>query len=305
MKIRDTSIVKIAVESDDLFPKLIEFNQKQPLATIIQELCTAWELSQPDQYALQFSDNNRQSYVTEKNRNEIKNGVVLRLTFSPSKTAQDILSKLNTGSTEDKAVALQQLSKHSTDMTFALEFINKQGLALIINVIEQKKYQDLMLAYCLQSFTELMDHGIVSWDILESSFIVTVAGYVNNRSKTQEYRVIEAALSILESIVLNSTGKYAQVEKQVTFPNLVFHLENTNPVVQQNAIALINALFSKADASRRKEIAGVLWSEQVRGIILTKIIETSADQVRTVFELILNHFSFSIIKLFFCFVDRC
>lgn len=279
MKIRDSNIVKIAVESEDLIPKLIEFNQKQPLATIIQDLCTAWELTQPDQYALQFSDNNRQNYVTEKNRNEIKNGVVLRLTYSPSKTAQDILQKLNSGSNEEKTAALQQLSKLSTDMTFALEFINKQGLALIINLIEQKKCHDLMLAYCLQSFTELMDHGIVSWDILESSFIVTVASYVNNHSRTQETKVIEAALSILESIVLNSTGKYVQVEKQVTFPSLVFHLENSNPVVQQNTIALINALFSKADSSRRKEIAAILWSKQVRIIILTKIIETSSDQV--------------------------
>lgn len=279
MPIRDSNIVKIAVEFEGLFPKLIEFNQKQPLATIIQDLCTAWELSQPDQYALQFSDN-RQNYVTEKNRNEIKNGVVLRLTFSPSKTAQDILQKVNNGSNDEKTSALQQLSELSTDMTFALEFINKQGLALIIDMIEQRKCHDfLMLAYCLQSFTELMDHGIVSWDILESSFIVTVASYVNNHSKTQETKVIEAALAILESIVLNSSGKYLQVEKQVTLPNLVTHLENSNPVVQQNTIALINALFSKADPTRRKEIAAVLWSKRVRSIILNKIIEVSSDQV--------------------------
>lgn len=279
MKLKDSSIVKIAVEFEDRTAQLIEFDQKQPLATIIQDLCSAWKLSQPDQYALQFSENNRQNYITEKNRNEIKNGDVLSLTFSPSKTAQDILFILNNGTNDEKINNLEKLSKLSTDMTFALEFINKQGLSLIISIIEQKKCQDLMLAYCLQSFVELMEHGIVSWDILESPFIVTVASYVNNHSKAQEAKIIQAALAILESIVLNSTGKCTQVEKEVTVPNLVVRLENPNPIVQQNAIALINALFLKADPPKRKAISLTLWSKQVRNTLLAKIIETASDQV--------------------------
>lgn len=192
----------------DQVPQLIEFNQKQPLAGIIQELCNGWNLTESDQYALQFNENNNRNYITEKNRNEIKNGSVLRLAYSPSKTAQDILHKLNTGGPEDKAQGLQRLSSLSADMTFALDFINKQGLALIIRQIEAGNCRGTILAHTLLSFVELMEHGIVSWDILEKNFITRVAGLVNT---TQEPQVTQAALSILENVVLNSTEGYGQV----------------------------------------------------------------------------------------------
>lgn len=174
---KDTKdIVKIAVEKADYLPQLLEFNQKQPLAGIIQELCNGWNLSDPEQYALQFNESNNRNYITEKNRNEIKNGQVLLLQFSPSKTAQDILQKLNAGTLEEKTQAMEKLSVLSSDMTFALDFINKQGLALIIRQIDSGKCKGLLLALTLLSFVELMEHGIVSWDILDGNFISRVAG---------------------------------------------------------------------------------------------------------------------------------
>lgn len=122
-----------------------------------------------------------------------------------------------------------------------------------------------------------MDHGIVSWDILDAPFINKVASYVNNQSVSQDPNVIEASLSILENIILNSTGKCGLVEKEVTFPNLVMHLQNMNPQIQQNAIALINALFLKADMSKRRAISGTLQSKQVRNVFLTNIIQSTGQ----------------------------
>jgi len=52
---KDTNVVKIAVEMADQNPQLISFNQKQPLTTIIQDLCSGWGLTDPEQYALQVS----------------------------------------------------------------------------------------------------------------------------------------------------------------------------------------------------------------------------------------------------------
>ncbi|KAJ8874920.1 hypothetical protein PR048_022810 [Dryococelus australis] len=277
--IKDSNIVKIAVEMDNQVAQLIEFNQKQPLATIITELCNAWGLSDSEQFALQFSENNNENYITEKNRNEIKNGSILRLALSPSTTAQDILQKLNSGTNDEKTNALDRLSKISTDVTFALEFINKQGLALVISMIEGEKYKANTLAYALKSFVELMDHGIVSWDILEAPFINKVVSYVNNLAVSHDAKIIQASLSILENIVLNSSGKYTQVEKEVTFPNLVKHLESQNPAIQLNAIALVNALFLKADLAKRKAVAATLSSKHVRGIILNHIIQSASGQV--------------------------
>lgn len=192
---KDANVVKIAVEMADQVPQLISFNQKQPLTTIIQDLCNGWGLTDPDQFALQFSENNNENFITEKNRNDVKNGSVLRLTFSPSKTAHDILTKLNGNSLEDKTSALQKLSALSTDITFALEFINKQGLALLITMVEGGKSKGNVLAYSLLSFVELMDHGIVSWDILEVPFINKVASYVNNQSQPQDAKVKKYKMS--------------------------------------------------------------------------------------------------------------
>lgn len=208
MPAKDANIVKIAVEMKDQVPQLIEFNQKQPLAGIIQELCIGWSLTDPEQYALQFNESNNHNYITEKNRNEIKNGSILYLQYSPSKTAQDILNKLNSGTTEEKAQGMCKLSKLSADMTFALDFINKQGLTLIIKQIEGGKCKGSILAHTLLSFVELMEHGIVSWDILDNNFISRVAGFVNTAAEEQ---VTEAALSILENVVLNSSEGYGQV----------------------------------------------------------------------------------------------
>lgn len=101
----------------------------------MQDLCNGWGLNDPESYSLQFSENNNQSYITERNRNDVKNGSVLRLEYSPCKTANDILTKLNGNNNDEKAAALSKLVTLSADMTFALEFINKQGLALIISQV--------------------------------------------------------------------------------------------------------------------------------------------------------------------------
>lgn len=51
-------------------------------------------------------------------------------------TAQAIFDNLNNGGLEQKVVALRQLSELSIDNTFAQEFINKNGLHLLISMIE-------------------------------------------------------------------------------------------------------------------------------------------------------------------------
>lgn len=269
--IKDINIVKIAVEMDEQVPQLIEFDQKRPLAAIIQDLCTTWGLTDPDQYALQFSDN-AHNYITEKNRNDIKNGSVLRLTFSSTKTAQEILEKLNFGTVDEKKVVLRKLARLSADYTFALEFINKQGSNFLISMIESGSFSGELMALTLKSFVELMDHGIVSWDNLQDLFISKVANQVNSQA-SQDPRSLQASLAILESLVLNSTGKYSFVEQEVTLPYLIVHLQSSVPEIQQNAIALINALFLKADPNKRRAIAATLTSKQIRNVIMTHIIQ--------------------------------
>lgn len=63
----------------------------------------------------------------------------------------------------------------------------------------------------------------------------------------------------------------------MTFPNLVMHLQSARPQIQQNAIALINALFLKADLSKRKAVAATLQSKQIRNVFLTNIIQSTGQ----------------------------
>lgn len=108
-----------------------------------------WALPEPETYSLQFSESNNKNYITEKNRNEVKNGSILKLEHSPSKTAGDILAKLNDGTPEEKTIALEKLSSLALDITFAHEFINKQGLALIISQVCFSDFLNVIIGFSL------------------------------------------------------------------------------------------------------------------------------------------------------------
>ncbi|EAA15037.3 engulfment and cell motility protein 1 [Anopheles merus] len=275
--IKDSHIVKIAVEYVDntpqMYPQLIEFDQRQPLGAIIQNLCSSWGIPDAESYALQFDGIN---YVTEKNRNEVKNGTVLKLRFSPSKTTNDILEKLRSGTEDEKVAELKELQVLSADNTFALEFIKEQGLRLIIALIEDGQCEERILELALCSFVQLMEHGTISWDILEPSFIMRNVAFINGSSKPE---IIQSALSILENIV-QSSNKYALVEKEITLETLLKLLRDaTRTQVQQNAIALLNALFIKADDGKRRMLAATLGSKQYRSVINSVITPTMGAEM--------------------------
>lgn len=65
------------------------------------------------------------------------------------------------------------------------------------------------------------------------------------------------------------------MEREVPIGSLVGHLQAA-PVVQQNAVALINALLSRADPTKRKTLAATLTSKQVRTVIQNNILQTGA-----------------------------
>nr|CAG4635993.1 EOG090X02BW [Eubosmina coregoni]SVE69673.1 EOG090X02BW [Eubosmina coregoni] len=273
---KDNNIVKIAVEMANRQPQLIEFNQKQPLLNIIQDLCSYWNLSEPESYALRFNMEANKAFVCDKNRMEVKNGFVLLLGLSAAKIVQLILKQLAQGSSQDeKLKGLQELSTYCNDATFAAEFVDKQGMEVLIHHVETMeggKVSDQIIAQLLPAFVDLMDHGLSQWDILEPAFVKKVASLINNQSTASDPRTLQAALSILESLVLNS-AKSLTVERELTLPNLAMHLQNNSAAIQQNALALINALFLKADDAKRAAIAATLNTRQIRNTIVMNIIQ--------------------------------
>uniref|UniRef100_A0A3B3TTR9 Engulfment and cell motility 2 n=1 Tax=Poecilia latipinna TaxID=48699 RepID=A0A3B3TTR9_9TELE len=273
-------IVKVAIEWPGANAQLIEMDQKKPLSSIIREVCDGWSLSGSEQFALRYADG-PQLYITEQSRGDIKNGTILRLAISPARAARQLLERIQSHGIDARLEALKELAKLSADPTFAAEFINMEGIGTLARLSHLLKNPGLtvsffspsfgeMLAFTLTAFLELMDHGIVSWDLISLSFIKQIAGYVNQ--PMVDVSILQRSLAILESMVLNSHSLYHRVAQEITVGQLIGHLQVSNQEIQTYAIALINALFLKAPEDRRQEMASTLAQKHLRSIILNHVI---------------------------------
>ncbi|XP_072094761.1 engulfment and cell motility protein 2 [Mobula birostris] len=264
-----SDIVKVAIEWPGANAQLIEIDQKKPLIAVIREVCDGWSLPNPEYYTLRYADGT-QLYITEKTRNEIKNGTILRLAISPNRAARQLLERIQSSCLDSRLDALKELAKLSADATFATEFINMEGIFILMLLVESGTNFGEMLAFTLTAFLELMDHGIISWDMISTAFIKQIASYVNQT--TVDASILQRSLAILESMVLNSQSLYKKVAEEITVGQLIAHLQVSNQEIQTYAIALINALFLKAPEDRRQEMSNVLAQKQLRSIILNHII---------------------------------
>ncbi|KAK1805046.1 hypothetical protein P4O66_019404 [Electrophorus voltai] len=262
-------ILKVAIEWPGAFPKLMEIDQKKPLSAIIKEVCEGWQLPNHETFALQNADSTN-FYITEKNRNNIKNGSILRLTTSPGQMAMLLHERIQSSSLDVKLDALKDLANSSRDITFAQEFINLDGISLLTQMVESGTDFGEMLSFTLTAFVELMDHGIVSWDTFSVAFIKKIASFVCKSS--MDSAVLQRSLAILESMVLNSQDLYQKVAQEITIGQLMPHLQGTDQDIQTYTIAVINALFLKAPEEKRQEMAHILAQKQLRSIILTNVI---------------------------------
>uniref|UniRef100_A0A671UF26 Engulfment and cell motility 2 n=1 Tax=Sparus aurata TaxID=8175 RepID=A0A671UF26_SPAAU len=206
-------IVKVAIEWPGANAQLIEMDQKRPLSSIIRE----------------------------------------------ARAARQLLERIQSHGIDARLEALKELAKLSADPTFATEFINMEGIGTLARLVEsgldcpgQRAGNGFgeMLAFTLTAFLELMDHGIVSWDLISLSFIKQIAGYVNQ--PMVDVSILQRSLAILESMVLNSHSLYHRVAQEITVGQLIGHLQVSNQEIQTYAIALINALFLKAPEDRRQ-----------------------------------------------------
>uniref|UniRef100_A0A8C2IK48 Engulfment and cell motility 2 n=1 Tax=Cyprinus carpio TaxID=7962 RepID=A0A8C2IK48_CYPCA len=183
--------------------------------------------------------------------------IILRLAISPMRAARQLLERIQSHGIDARLEALKELAKLSADPSFATEFINMEGLATLARLVESGTQYDFgeMLAFTLTAFLELMDHGIISWDLISVSFIKQIAAYVNQ--PMVDVSILQRSLAILESMVLNSHSLYQRVAQETTVTQLITHLQVSNQEIQTYAIALINALFLKTPEDRRQHIIRV------------------------------------------------
>uniref|UniRef100_A0A8C3GAX4 Engulfment and cell motility 3 n=1 Tax=Cyclopterus lumpus TaxID=8103 RepID=A0A8C3GAX4_CYCLU len=225
-------IVKIAIQMPGAYPQLIQLDQKKPLSAVIKEVCDGWNLPGPDNYALQYADG-VQTYITESGR-----------------CAEDLYKGIQSSDSGVRCDSLKELANVSTDVTFAQEFISRDGHLLLVKIVEDANESNVIMTHTLTGFMELMDHGIVSWENLSSVFIKKIASFVN--AKLTDASIQQVSLDILESMVLSSHGLFLQVKQEVTMERLIAHLQVTNQQIQTKAMALLMALLQTAGDSDRQ-----------------------------------------------------
>ena len=117
----------------------------------------------------------------------------------------------------------------------------------------------------------------LSWDTIERKFVQQVAHHVNAVNDSNDPKILSNALAILENLLISGAKFNTLVDSEITLPSLMKHVQQNckNSLIQQNAIALVNALLIKSDLSKRKAIAATLSSKYIREIILENVINNS------------------------------
>ncbi|XP_017678058.1 PREDICTED: engulfment and cell motility protein 2 [Lepidothrix coronata] len=290
-----SDIVKVAVEWPGANAQLLEIDQKRPLASIIKEVCDGWSLPNPEYYTLRYADG-PQLYITEQTRCDIKNGTILQLAVSPSRAARQLMERIQSHSMEARLDAMKELAKLSADVTFATEFINMEGITVLTRLVESGtkllSHYSEMLAFTLTAFLELMDHGIVSWDMVSITFIKQIAGYVSQ--PMVDVSILQRSLAILESMVLNSQTLYqkiAHLQDKLLNPLDLPITEMANAFAQKHLRSIILNHVIRGNRPIKTEMAHQLYVLQVLTFnlleerMMTKMDPNDQAQRDIIFEL--------------------
>lgn len=263
------NIVKIAIQMMGAYPQLIELNQSKPLSAVLKDVCDAWNISNSEQYALQYVDGH-QAFITELNRMEIKNGSILKLTTSPDKEATSLCQGVQSQNVDVRSESLKKLAALSRDVTFAQEFISRDGLRVLSRTVEEEEERGEVMCHTLRAISELMEHGFVSWEAFSNTFIQKVVTFVNMNLMLVE--ITQLALIILESVVQSNTKLGDMVRQEVPLERLLILLQLPDQETQIKVMALLVALLQRVGERERVEMLEYLWKKNMRQFIHKNII---------------------------------
>ncbi|EJF64399.1 hypothetical protein DICSQDRAFT_54246 [Dichomitus squalens LYAD-421 SS1] len=161
---------------------------------VIRQLCISLKLKDPPaMYALR--DENDELVTNDNMRKKIKGKVNLKLVNAPAIEAAEIVEKLSQRDAR-LGLALTSLRKLIREEQFANEFLQRDGLHELIDVINSSHGN--ILAYALTAMQNLMelDYG---WANLDSSFILKVVQILS--SEQSPINVCRPATAILKKLV--------------------------------------------------------------------------------------------------------
>ena len=254
--------VKLAIQSQPLLgtkqPLLLEVANNSELVTVIRDICGQWAVSNPEQYALKYAEpaaghaTAKFGYITESNRQHLKNGDILTVAKLPTLAAKDTFDKIcSTG--EEKKTAMAGLVSLSKDYVFALEFISLKGVQQLMAIVEQCQLGsaadvDILMSLS-EAFQELMQHNIVSWEALTENFVKKLINFIEMSNETpQNFQpsIVSMCLDILQSTMGNSPKFYELVLKHITINKVMPFLDKPHNEVKRTTLAFINVMISKA-----------------------------------------------------------
>lgn len=298
--------VKVAIEPDssqsNVPPLLMDFEHNVPLTSILRDVCSRWDIENPERYSFKHSDSKskgaaakaqgKYGYLTEETRQELKNGDILCIALAPSYQAKETFLKITATDLLRRSEGIQELAKLAHDFTFACEFIQLNGVGTLMMMVEKAQLMSSAdkqdLPNILGAFQDLMEHGIVSWDTVGENFVKKLINFLD-RSRQPEYSNTPFAyrsLGILESILVNSTVYYEIITREVSPASLIQHFISKQDTAKPEsldiihyALALINALISTADNRQRvlKSVADAQLSQAINANILQAGGEVNRD----------------------------
>lgn len=260
---------------------LFTYNQKQRLESAVENAKNVFNLNAETQYSLVMAPDKserRKNYrfVTEENRHEITNGIVLYIYYSPSVLVKNLITKVNSPGFIERQSVLEKILDHSYDPVFVEEFHKQNGFRWLVDGIEQNKFKDYELCLMLDTFLRMMEHDIIRWTTIEKCLIEKITSMVNAKLEfsEEEKKILILSLLILESAIINCPGKFVhEIEKQLPLPKLCnLFKQDQHPEIQQNVLALINSIINRTDVNNRKALVGTLNSRQFKDIILQNIV---------------------------------
>ncbi|MEE6499621.1 hypothetical protein FKM82_003515 [Ascaphus truei] len=189
---------------------------------------------------------------------------------SQDKEASSLCSGAQSHNQDVKSESLKKLAALSRDVTFAQEFISRDGLYTLSRTVEEEKELGEVMCHTLRSVSELMEHGFVSWETFSPTFIHKVVTFVNTNLMAAE--ITQLSLAILESIVQSSANLGGVVKQEVTLDRLLLLLQLPNQEMQIKVMALIVALLQKVGDSEREAMFDYLWKKNMRQFIHKHII---------------------------------
>jgi len=266
--------IQLAV-SDNIPPAMEVINRQTPLVNIIKSLCDKFKLKDPRHYQLQFDETHVQPppiYITEENRDKIKNGGILKLDFSPQEMSSSMAEGFSSGNIAKEKI--RTLAKLAVDVTFVEHFVTQNGLthlAKFIVAVANSRDFSKKSGYALSAFVDIMDHDIVSWETVSEEVLESVLWYMDVKTQP-DILAIKSALEILEWAVLKSSvGKNFVTGARVDMDHFISTLKTRDVEIQVACISLLNAILNFSPKERKNQIRKKLFSQPTRQLIWENI----------------------------------